>query len=76
MYNNYSIHYNTGLTDQSSSNHISLDIEYQASDAPTPSPLTYHDAINQKFKTHQRYILYYELLNILRDMIVPSLYFH
>ena len=45
------INYNTGLTDQSSSNHIPLDNEYQAlskpSHAPPPPPLTHYDTMNQ-----------------------------
>ena len=51
MYLPFIIHYNTGLTDQSSNNHIPLDNEYQAlskpSHAPPPPPPTYYDTVNQ-----------------------------
>ena len=47
----YIIHYNTGLTDHSSNNHIPLDNEYQAlskpSHAPPPLSPTYYDTMNQ-----------------------------
>ena len=77
MYVLFIILYNTGLTDQSSNNHIPLDNEYQPlskpSHAPPPPQPPYYDTMNQNSSKVCMYNIQrncnYELLDAVPDII-------